>query len=336
MNTIGTILRFTDFGESHGPAVGGVLDGMPAGIEIDTSLIDEMMRRRRPGTSATVSARRESDSVRFLSGILDGRTLGTPIAFIIENEDARSADYDAMRDVYRPNHADYTYDAKYGIRDWRGGGRASARETAARVVAGALAMHILKSAGISLDVHTEAIGGCTDTSRFDEILASARSVGDTVGAVVRCNIDGVPAGLGEPVFGKLQAMLAAAMMSINAAKGFDYGDGFAAAASRGSEQCDQFYFNAETGRIATRSNHSGGIQGGISNGERITFRVAFKPIATMMRTVTTVDRQGKEVELKMKGRHDVCVVPRALVVVEAMAALVMADALLLSRLSCVR
>lgn len=327
-NTIGTLLRFTGFGESHGPAVGGVLDGMPAGIAIDFDAVQAMMDRRRPGTSPLVSARNEADAVRFLSGIFEGKTLGTPIAFLIENSDARSADYERMRHTYRPNHADYTYDAKYGIRDYRGGGRASARETAGRVAAGALAMQFLATRGISIRAEIEAIGCARTPDAFDEEIRRARAEGDSVGGVVRCTVSGCPAGLGEPVFGKLQAMLAAAMMSINAAKGFDYGCGFDGARRRGSELLDTPYTDSE-GRVHMASNHSGGIQGGISNGEDIYFRVAFKPVATLMREVDTIDDTGRPVKLEVHGRHDVCVVPRALVVVEAMAALTIADALLM-------
>lgn len=327
-NTIGTLLRFTGFGESHGPAVGGVLDGMPAGIAIDFDAVQAMMARRRPGTSPLVSARNEADTVRFLSGIFEGKTLGTPIAFLIENSDARSADYESLRHTYRPNHADYTYDAKYGIRDYRGGGRASARETAGRVAAGALAMQFLATRGISIRAEIEAIGSARTPDAFDEEIRRARAEGDSVGGVVRCTVSGCPAGLGEPVFGKLQAMLAAAMMSINAAKGFDYGCGFDGARRRGSELLDTPYTDSE-GRVHMASNHSGGIQGGISNGEDIYFRVAFKPVATLMREVDTIDDTGRPVKLEVHGRHDVCVVPRALVVVEAMAALTIADALLM-------
>ena len=328
-NTIGTLLRFTGFGESHGPAVGGVLDGMPAGIAIDFDAVQAMMARRRPGTSPLVSARNEADEVRFLSGIFEGKTLGTPIAFLIENRDARSADYESLRHTYRPNHADYTYDAKYGIRDYRGGGRASARETAGRVAAGALAMQFLATRGISIRAEIEAIGRARTPDAFDEEIRRARAEGDSVGGVVRCTVSGCPAGLGEPVFGKLQAMLAAAMMSINAAKGFDYGCGFDGACRRGSELLDTPYTDSE-GRVRMASNHSGGIQGGISNGEDIYFRVAFKPVATLMREVDTIDDTGRPVKLEVHGRHDVCVVPRALVVVEAMAALTIADALLMN------
>ena len=329
-NTFGTQLRFTGFGESHGPAVGGVLDGMPAGIDIDFEAVRAMMRRRRPGASPLTTARKESDEVKFLSGIYKGKTLGTPIAFVIENSDVRSADYEQLGHAYRPNHADYTYQAKYGIRDHRGGCRASARETAGRVVAGALAMQFLASRGISIKAEAEAIGKAASPDSFDAEILAARADADSVGGVVRCVVSGCPAGLGEPVFGKLQAMLASAMMSINAAKGFEYGCGFDGARRRGSELLDTPYTDAE-GHVRMASNHSGGIQGGISNGEDIYFRVAFKPVATLMRALDTIDDCGNSIKLEMHGRHDVCVVPRALVVVEAMAALTLADALMMSR-----
>lgn len=318
MNTIGTLFRFTDFGESHGEAIGGVIDGMPPRVTVDYELVDTMLARRRPGTQPNTSARKESDRVRFLSGIFNGQTLGTPIAFIIENTDARSADYSQLEHAFRPNHADYTYFAKYGVRDHRGGGRASARETAARVVAGAFAMMVLRDKGISIEATT--------------LSTAPLEAHDTAGALVGCTIKGVPAGFGEPVFGKLQAMLAFAIMSINAAKGFDYGDGFAAAAMKGSESTDTFY-RSDDGRIRTRTNHSGGIQGGISNGEDICFRVAFKPIATLPRELETVDENGNHVTIDLRGRHDPCVAPRVLPVVEAMAAITVLDALLLANSS---
>lgn len=331
MNTFGTIFRLTDFGESHGEAIGGVVDGMPAGIEIDFDAVDRMMARRRPGSSPLVSARREADKVRFLSGIFEGRTLGTPIGFIIENSDARSADYDSLRHVMRPNHADLVYVQKYGHRDHRGGGRSSARETAVRVVAGALAMQVLAREGISVSARAASVAGATDPAAIDAAIDAARRDADTVGGVVECTVSGVPAGLGEPVFGKLQAMLASAMMSINAAKGFEYGCGFDGAARRGSELVDTPYFDEAAGRIRMRANNSGGIQGGISNGEDIVFRVAFKPVATMPRPLETVTDTGEPAIVEARGRHDVCVVPRAVPVVEAMAAITILDALLLSR-----
>lgn len=335
MNTFGNIFRFTGFGESHGEAVGGIIDGMPAGFRIDFDAIDAEMERRRPGSSPLVTARKEPDKIRFLSGIRDGITLGTPIAFMIENTNVRSSDYDILEHAFRPNHADYTYFAKYGIRDHRGGGRASARETAGRVAAGAIAKQYLASRGITVTARPASIGGIEirserDMERAEDAIREARARRDTLGGTVECIVSGAPAGLGEPVFGKLQAMLASAMMSINAAKGFEYGDGFASAASKGSEQTDEFYI--DNGRVRTRTNHSGGIQGGISNGEDIRFRVAFKPIATLPRPLDTVTDSMEETTVEVGGRHDICVVPRAVPVVEAMAAMTILDALLLARL----
>lgn len=321
MNTFGTLFRLTDFGESHGPAIGGVVDGMPPGIAVDFEAINAMLARRRPGSGAGVSARREDDKPEFLSGIFEGRTLGTPIGFIIRNKDCRSEDYEALRTVYRPNHADYTYQAKYGLRDHRGGGRASARETAVRIVAGALALQVLAGEGISVSATTDFPDAAT--------IEAVRAKGDSIGAIVSCRITGVPVGLGEPVFGKLHAMLAAAMMSINAAKGFEYGDGFAAARMTGSESAD--IFTSDDGAIRTLTNHSGGIQGGISNGADIVFRVAFKPIASIPQALPTIDEQGRPATVATRGRHDVCVAPRVLPVVEAMAAMTILDALMLSR-----
>lgn len=348
MNTFGHILRLTTAGESHGPAMTAILDGFPAGIAIDRDLLDKYMKQRRPGSgSAGTSARREADRVEILSGVFEGVSTGTPITLMIRNEDARSADYDALRDVYRPSHADYTYEAKYGLRDHRGGGRSSARETALRVAAGALAGMALRRLGITVDARVDSIGGyAADASEISEyseysenserseaiaaLLERCRREGDTVGGVVHCVIRGVPAGLGEPVYGKLQAQLAAAMMSINAAHGFEYGMGFAGADRRGSEMTDPFIPDTQGG-ITTATNHSGGIQGGISNGRDITFRVAFKPIATMMRPVQTVDRSGRSITIEPHGRHDVCAVPRAVPVVAAMARLVILDAILQNR-----
>lgn len=356
MNSFGQILRLTTFGESHGPAIGGVLDGVPAGFDIDVAQIQTALDRRRPGGDAKGSRRRETDKVQILSGIFEGKTLGTPIGFIIPNTDANSADYEELRNVYRPNHADYTYDVKYGIRDYRGGGRASARETACRVCAGAIAEQILHRSGIQIGAYTARIGDFScfieyevdkeavysspvrfpykETSdRIEELLDELGREGDTIGGEVGCTIVGIPPGLGEPVFDKLQARLSAAMMSIPAAKGFEYGDGFKAARMRGSESIDRF---VPGDKISISDNHSGGIQGGISNGKPIYFRVAFKPIATMMRAVDTVDSNGVGVALEARGRHDVCAVPRAVPVVEAMAALVVLDAMLLHRASTLR
>ena len=354
MNTFGQIYRLTSFGESHGPAIGGVIDGMPAGVTIDLDAVQHELDRRRPGQSDIVTARRESDRVEILSGVFEGHTLGTPIGFIIRNSDSRSDDYENMRHVYRPSHADYTYDIKYGLRDHRGGGRSSARETVARVVGGAFARQALAGLGVSIHAYTSAVGTvtldvpldhldlsltesnavrCPDpatAAEMERLIKAVKAEGDTVGGIVTCVIDGVPAGLGGPVFGKLHARLAEAMMSINAAKGFDYGMGFDGAAMRGSEVNDIFE-PTDDGRITTRTNHSGGIQGGISNGARITMRVAFKPVATLLREIETVDDEGRKTVLKMRGRHDPCVVPRAVPIVEAMAAMTIVDAVLLSR-----
>lgn len=324
MNTIGTILSLTTFGESHGPAMGGVLDGMPAGVEIDLEMLQRFVDRRRTGQTTGSSSRDEKDRVDVLSGIWQGKTLGTPIGFVVRNTDAHSEDYKDLANVYRPNHADFTYQAKYGIRDPRGGGRASARETVARVVAGGIALQALASLGISIEARIE---GAADLEQF---ITQAASQGDTLGGIVVCTIKGVPAGLGEPMFGKLHAQLAAAMMSIPSVHGFEYGDGFEMAAKRGSEVMDVFEKRPD-GSIGTVTNHSGGIQGGISNGEDITMRIAFKPVPTLMRPVNTVDVEGNAVVLQPRGRHDVCVVPRALPIVEAMAALVILDAYLLNK-----
>lgn len=353
MNTFGNIYRLTSFGESHGAAIGGVIDGVPAGIEIDLNEIQTELDRRRPGQSAIVTGRRESDRVKILSGIFEGRTLGTPIGFVIENADHHSNDYETMRHCFRPSHADYTYQVKYGIRDHRGGGRSSARETASRVVAGAVAKQILKKKGINIAAYTSQVGNiallgdyksldltqteanavrCPDEAVAEQmkaLLLEVKSQGDTVGGVVSCVATGVPAGLGEPVFGKLHARLAEAMMSINAAKGFEYGMGFAGAAMRGSETIDKFV--CESGIVRTLTNNSGGIQGGISNGEDIYFRVAFKPVATLLQEVETITDTGEKTALKVRGRHDPCVVPRAVPIVEAMAAMVILDALLLDK-----
>lgn len=353
MNSFGQLLRLTTFGESHGVAIGGVLDGFPAGVVIDEGFIRGEMQRRRPGQSRITTQRNEQDEVRFLSGLFEGRSTGTPIAFVIENSNSHSNDYDNLREVFRPSHADYVYDRKYGIRDHRGGGRSSARETAVRVCAGALAKLALKQLGISVQAYTSQVGGIVldgDYSQYDLSLAESNVVrcpdedkaremeqlildvkrdGDTVGGVVSCVVKGAPIGLGEPLYDKLSSSLAHAMLSINAAKGFDYGNGFAAACGRGSQQNDIFYNNG--GIIATRTNNSGGIQGGISNGNDIFFRVAFKPVATLLKEQATVTRNGEDTVLLARGRHDPCVVPRAVPVVEAMAALVVLDHFMLAR-----
>lgn len=353
MNDFGQIYKLTSFGESHGNAIGGIIDGMPAGLNIDTGHIQQELDRRRPGQSAIVTSRQESDRIKILSGIFDGKTLGTPIGFIVENENQHSSDYDNIKDAFRPSHADFTYSEKYGIRDYRGGGRSSARETIARVVAGAFAKQALKQTGIGIYAYTSQVGSirldsnykkynpaliesnpvrCPDTETAEKMYAlieSVRKEGDTIGGTVSCVITGVPAGLGEPVFDKLHARLAYAMMGINAAKGFEYGMGFEGAGGRGSAMNDPF--RTENGKITSATNHSGGIQGGISNGEDIYFRVAFKPVATLLRNIDTVDSSGKGITLKAKGRHDPCVLPRAVPVVEAMAAMVMLDMYLLNK-----
>jgi chorismate synthase len=322
MNTLGKILTLTTFGESHGPAMGGVLDGMPAGVDIDMDALQRFVDRRRTGQTAGSSTRDEQDRVEVLSGIWQGKTLGTPIGFIVRNTDARSADYDDIARCYRPNHADFTWEKKYGLRDPRGGGRASARETVARVVAGGIAIQALNKLGITI----EAAAYPLDTAELQRAVAE----GDTLGGIIECTVKGAPAGLGEPLFGKLHAQLAAAMMSIPSVHGFEYGDGFELAAKRGSEVMDLFERRAD-GSIGTLTNHSGGIQGGISNGEDIVMRIAFKPVPTLMREVLTVDRDGNPVALQPRGRHDVCVVPRAVPIVEAMAALVILDNYLIKK-----
>jgi len=322
MNTIGKILTLTTFGESHGPAMGGVLDGVPAGVDIDLEALQRFVDRRRPGQTVGASSRGEQDRVEVLSGIWQGKTLGTPIGFIVRNTDARSEDYEPLARCFRPNHADYTWQVKYGIRDPRGGGRASARETVARVVAGGIALQVLGRLGITI----EAVARAADAATLQRVMAD----GDTLGGIIECVVHGVPAGLGEPVYGKLHARLAAAMMSIPSVHGFEYGDGFEMAAKRGSEVMDTFEKRAD-GSIGTVTNHSGGIQGGISNGEDIVMRVAFKPVPTLMRDIPTVDLDGNPVTLPHRGRHDVCVVPRAVPIVEAMAALVILDNYLIKK-----
>ena len=353
-NSFGNIFRLTSFGESHGAAIGGVIDGMPAGIAIDLDAVQRELDRRRPGQSAIVTARNEQARVRILSGIFEGVTTGTSIGFIIENENQHSADYGNIKDAFRPSHADYTYTTKYGLRDYRGGGRSSARETAARVVAGAFARQALAQLGIDLYAYTSQVGEialsrdyrlysrnaidtnavrCPDATKaaeMEQLIKQVKGEGDTIGGIITGVITGVPVGLGEPVFGKLHAMLGAAMLSINAVKGFEYGDGFDFATRRGSEVNDAFTTDSE-GRVRTATNHSGGIQGGISNGEDIIFRVAFKPVATLLRDVNTIDKDGNSITLKARGRHDPCVLPRAVPIVEAMAAMVILDAYLLNK-----
>ncbi|MCR5077738.1 MAG: chorismate synthase [Prevotella sp.] len=357
-NTFGNLFTLTTFGESHGAAVGGVVDGMPAGIDIDLVFIQSELARRRPGQSRITTDRKEPDEVELLSGIFEGKSTGAPIGFIVRNTNQHSKDYDNIRDLFRPSHADYTYYRKYGIRDHRGGGRSSARITIARVVAGALAKLVLRQHGISITAYTTQVGDiqvdrdyhkhdltlietnpvrCPDPLKAKEmetLIAQVKREGDTVGGVIACLITGCPVGLGEPEFGKLHAQLGAAMLSINAVKGFEYGEGFAGSSWRGSQQNDSFTSISSptthhpSPTISTRTNHSGGIQGGISNGEDIYFRVAFKPVATLLMEQQTVDRFGNPATMNVRGRHDPCVLPRAVPIVEAMAAMTILDALL--------
>ena len=313
MNTKGHLFKLTTFGESHGTAIGGIIDGCPSQLKLDFDFIASELLRRKTAQSATASQRKESDQIEWLSGLLDGVTLGTPIAFMVRNEDGKPEDYEALKDVYRPSHADFTYEQKYGLRDWRGGGRASARITLPIVVAGAIAKQILKDKGIQIAAEVVAMGDAEQ----------ARKANDTVGGIVECRIIGVPAGLGEPMFGKFSAELAHAMFSMPAVKGFEIGDGFALAKMKGSEANDTFI--NKDGKITTLTNHSGGIQGGISNGNDIVFRVAFKPIPSVAKPQQTVNRAGEPCEIAIEGRHDVCALPRAVVLVEALAAMVTVD-----------
>ncbi len=352
-NVFGNIFTLTTFGESHGAGVGGVIDGFPAGVEVDLDFIQGELNRRRPGQSHITTGRQEGDVVEILSGVFEGKSTGCPIGFLVRNTNQHSGDYENVRDVFRPSHADYTYTSKYGLRDHRGGGRSSARETISRCVGGAFAKLVLRRLGISVVAYTSQVGDialdrdyrrydlsqtesnvvrCPDAEKaaeMENLIASVKAEGDTIGGVITCVIKGCPVGLGEPAFDKLHAMLGGAMLSINAVKGFEYGEGFAGVTSRGSEQNDIFYNN--NGRIDVRTNHSGGIQGGISNGQDIYFRVAFKPVATLLTEQPTVDKQGNETVLQVKGRHDPCVLPRAVPVVEAMAAMVILDAWMMNR-----
>ena len=352
MNTFGERFRLTTFGESHGEAIGGVVDGMPAGVAIDLAFIQEELNRRRPGQSNITTSRQEQDQVELLSGVFEGKSTGCPIGFIVRNQNQHSSDYDNMKDLFRPSHADYTYYMKYGLRDHRGGGRSSARITISRCVAGALAKLALRELGVEIHAYTSQVGNnaldrdytqydltqtennavrCPDAEKANEMIKLIESVkadGDTIGGVITAVVKGCPVGLGEPEFGKLHATLGAAMLSINAVKGFEYGEGFLSANKRGSELND--IFKTENGKVITTTNHSGGIQGGISNGQDIYFRVAFKPVATLLREQHTIDKDGKEVILKAKGRHDPCVLPRAVPVVEAMTACVILDHFLLN------
>lgn len=352
MNRYGTLFRISTFGESHGPAIGVVIDGCPAGLAIDEAFIQSELNRRKPGQSKITTQRKEDDTFKILSGVFEGKSTGTPIALVIENQDQRSKDYSHIENTYRPSHADFTYDAKYGFRDYRGGGRSSARETAARVAAGAIAKLLLKTIGIECYAYVSQVGNlkappytqldltkaetnivrCPDAATAEKMIAlidQVRLDRDTIGGVVTGVIKNTPVGLGEPVFDKLHAELGKAMLSINAVKGFEYGSGFEGVALRGSQHNDAFY--NEGGKIKTKTNHSGGVQGGISNGEDIYFHVAFKPVATIMQDQATVDKSGNEAIVSGKGRHDPCVVPRAVPIVEAMAALVLADFYLRSR-----
>ena len=353
MNTFGNIFRLTSFGESHGPGIGGIIDGCPAGITLDMDFIQKELNRRKPGQSRITTPRKEDDEVQFLSGIYEGKTTGTPIGFIVWNKNQHSSDYDNMKQVFRPSHADFGYYTKYGIRDPRGGGRSSARETISRCVAGAIAKQILSQLGIEIIAYTSQVGPislsgtyndydlstiednpvrCPDQEKakeMEELIASVKASGDTIGGIITGVIKGVPTGLGEPVFGKLHAALGNAMLSINAVKGFEYGDGFDAALYRGSERNDSF-FN-DNGKISTRTNNSGGIQGGISNGQDIYFRVAFKSVATLLMEQNTVDTEGNETILKARGRHDPCVLPRAVPIVESMAAMTILDYYLINK-----
>ncbi len=349
-NSFGTIFKLTSFGESHGLAIGGVIDGCPAGLEVDFDAIQFEMNRRKPGQSAIVTQRKEPDTITFLSGIFEGTTTGAPIGFIIENTNHKSKDYTHIKDKHRPSHADYTYDQKYGIRDYRGGGRSSARETAVRVAAGAIAKQLLDD--LKITAYVSAVGDvklhkkysdldfleieknpvrCPDSELaevMETYIKEVKKEGDTIGGVISCVIENVPYGLGEPVFDKLHAQLGKAMLSINAVKGFEFGSGFAGTKMKGSEHNDLFNANG-----STKTNFSGGVQGGISNGEDIYFKVAFKPVATIMKTQEFTDKDGENLKIKGRGRHDPCVVPRAVPIVEAMAALVMVDFLLLNKLS---
>ena len=351
-NTFGHLFTLTTFGESHGVAVGGVIDGFPAGIDIDMEFVQNELNRRRPGQSHITTSRNEADKVEFLSGVFEGKSTGTPIGFEVRNTNQHSQDYENMRCLFRPSHADYTYYNKYGIRDHRGGGRSSARITIARCVGGALAKLALRQLGISITAYTSQVGDialerdyhqydlsktednivrCPDQQKakeMEELIAQVKADGDTIGGVITCVIKGCPVGLGEPEFDKLHAQLGAAMLGINAVKGFEYGEGFDGVTARGSQQNDTFVPG-----ITTATNHSGGIQGGISNGQDIYFRVAFKPVATILQNQPTVNKDGEATEFTAKGRHDPCVLPRAVPVVEAMAAMVVLDNWLMNRTS---
>ena len=356
MNTFGHIFRLTTFGESHGEAIGGVIDGMPAGIDIDMKFIQQELNRRRPGQSKITTSRNEPDKVELLSGVFEGKSTGCPIGFIVRNTNQQSQNYENMRSLFRPSHADFTYYYKYGTRDHRGGGRSSARITISRCVGGALAKLALKQLGISIQAYTSQVGSialerdyhlydlsktetnavrCPDSEKaaqMEELISQIKAEGDTIGGIITCVIKGCPAGLGSPEFGKLHADLGAAMLGINAVKGFEYGEGFEGVTARGSEQNDIFIPASEdSSNPSTKTNHSGGIQGGISNGQDIYFRVAFKPVATILTQQDTIDMEGNPTTLKAQGRHDPCVLPRAVPVVEAMAAMTILDHFLLNK-----
>ena len=353
MNTFGNIFRLTTFGESHGEAIGGVVDGMPAGIDIDLDFIQQELNRRRPGQSKITTSRQEADQVEILSGVFEGKSTGCPIGFLVRNTNHHSQDYENMRCLFRPSHADYTYYNKYGIRDHRGGGRSSARITISRCVGGAFAKLVLRQLGVSVQAYTSQIGSialdrdyrkydlsltetnavrCPDADKAREmeaLITQMKAEGDTLGGIITCVIKGCPIGIGEPEFGKLHAALGAAMLSINAVKGFEYGEGFDGVTARGSEQNDVFC--SQEGHITTKTNHSGGIQGGISNGQDIYCRIAFKPVATILTGQETVDIEGNATTFKAQGRHDPCVLPRAVPIVESMAAMTILDYILLRK-----
>jgi len=353
-NSYGTLFKISTFGESHGLAIGVIIDGCPAGLTIDEAFIQTELSRRKPGQSKITTQRKEEDTFKILSGVFEGKSTGTPIAIVIENQDQRSKDYGHIENTFRPSHADFTYQEKYGIRDHRGGGRSSARETAARVAAGAIAKLLLKKYSIEINAFVSQVGElkaphyslldlcktednivrCPDPAMAEKMIAlidQVRLDRDTIGGIVTCVIKNTPVGLGEPVFDKLHAELGKAMLSINAVKGFEYGSGFEGVQLRGSQHNDEFY--NDQGKIRTKTNHSGGVQGGISNGEDIYFNVAFKPVATIMQDQQTVDKEGNDATVSGKGRHDPCVVPRAVPIVEAMAALVLVDFLLRNQVS---
>jgi chorismate synthase len=353
-NTFGKLFKLTSFGESHGSMIGGIIEGCPAGLEIDKDIIQKDLDRRKPGQSKVTSSRKEDDKVQLLSGIFEGKSTGTPIGFLIPNINSKSKDYSNIKDVFRPSHADYTYEEKYGLRDYRGGGRSSARETACRVVAGSIAKQLLNNYGVKISAYVSSIGNifadekkvdlnkdydsnivrCPDpnaSNKMINLITDLKSKGNTVGGQIKCVISGVEAGLGEPVFDKLHADLGKAMLSINAVKGFEYGSGFNGSKMTGAEHNDEFI--VENGNVSTKTNNSGGIQGGISNGEEIYFKVAFKPVATIMSKQNSINKEKNNVELSVKGRHDPCVVPRAVPIVESMAAIVLADHLLRNRTS---